>query len=295
MCAQINVGSVVQKSYMRFLGTFSGSVIAALTLYLAGNNIIADALVISLSALVFSYIATGQKSYNDAGTLGAVTVVIILIAKDPTPLTALERFIEISVGILIAALISQFVLPIHAREHLRETQAVTIRKLRAFYLATLFISQSEEESEGYQTLDEDIAQSLSKQRKLAVDAAREPLGAKFNISQFKQLLQSEKEILRCIAAMHLAYKVSPDSKKLFSNMELVKNFHDAVSEAFEKIAAAIETNTMKTITVPDIDLLKANIFSQVEHVSANERVYLDAFLFSAEILVKQLKKLIEFV
>src|SRR4051812_20245760 len=38
MCAQLNVGSVLQKSYMRFLGTLIGAVIATLTLVLFGKD-----------------------------------------------------------------------------------------------------------------------------------------------------------------------------------------------------------------------------------------------------------------
>src|SRR3989338_7149858 len=51
MCAQLNVGSVIQKSYMRFLGTFTGSLLAALTLLFFGTNDLATAIIIGLSAL----------------------------------------------------------------------------------------------------------------------------------------------------------------------------------------------------------------------------------------------------
>lgn len=61
MCAQINVGSVVQKSYMRFLGTLAGSVIAAITIVVLGTDPVVIAIVVTTSALLFSYLATAQK------------------------------------------------------------------------------------------------------------------------------------------------------------------------------------------------------------------------------------------
>lgn len=282
MCAQISVGSVVQKSYMRFLGTLTGSIIAIGTLTYFGKNEIAFAIVISLSAMLFSYLATGPQGYNEVGTLGAATVVIILIGNNPTLFTAAERFIEISLGLLIAALVSQFVLPIHARRHLRETQAATIRQLREFYSTTL-----EEDVDHYQILDEGISQSLIKQRKLSVDAGREPLGKAFNLNYFQQMLRSEKEILRSIAAMHHAFIASAGIKKLYSEKS-VQDFHDAVCTALENIAVCIE-NKKIAITLPDIQFLKDFIYSQ--EIPPEKMIVLSAYLFSAEMLVIQLDNL----
>lgn len=84
MCGQVNVGSVLTKSKMRFLGTLSGSLIAALTLAIFDNNRMVSAIIIALSSAGFSYIATSEKNYSDAGTLGAVTVIIILIGQNPS-------------------------------------------------------------------------------------------------------------------------------------------------------------------------------------------------------------------
>ena len=291
MCAQINVGSVIQKSYMRFLGTLVGSLTAALVIELFGADPLAIAVTISLAALLFSYIATGQTSYSDAGTLGAVTVTIILVGQHPTLMTASSRFIEINIGILIAAIISQFIFPIHARRHLRDLQATTLRQLRAYYLATFLTDQTENES--YEELDENIAKSLATQRKLANDAKREPLGT-FNINHFKQSLNSEKEILRSISYMHHAYKASPNSKKLFSTMDFLHCFHDKISEALEELAARIEkTKTeRKTIELPTIESVKKTIDTARANFKSNDIIYADAFLFCAEVLITQLEKLI---
>lgn len=288
MCAQINVGSVVQKSYMRFVGTLTGSIIAALTILYFGEDQIAFAIVISLSAMLFSYIATGPQGYNEAGTLGVVTVVIILISNNPTILTVAERFIEISIGLLVAALVSQFVLPIHARRHLRETQGITIRKLRKFYRAA-----SQPDMARFQKIDEDIAQSLIKQRKLAVESGREPLGEIFNSARFQQILQSEKEILRSISSMHHAFEVSPQ----IAEISQVKEFNDAICSVLESIANYIEKRKIQKISIliPDINPLKTYVFSQHNQKLAEERVTLDAYLFSAEMLVLELKNLLQLI
>ena len=225
MCAQLSVGSMIQKSYMRFLGTVLGSGIAALTLLIFGTHELIFATVITLAVFAFSFIATGEKSFSESGTLGAATVVIILIHPHPTLMVALTRFLEISLGILLAALISQFVLPMHASRHLRETQAKTLRKLRTFYLNVSKFEEKKEELDEYLKLDESIALSLIKQRKLATDSSRELFVEAFDRKRFQNILQIEKEILRCIAAMHHIYELSKLTEQLFTSEDMQKNFH----------------------------------------------------------------------
>lgn len=296
MCAQISVGSVIQKSYMRFLGTLSGSLIAALTLRAYGTDPLAIATIIAIAAMIFSYIATGESSFSDSGALAIVTVVIILIGKNPTISTAAERFMEISIGILIAALISQFVLPIHARHHLVKTQATTLRQLRDYYIATLIIEENQESIINYQLPDEDIVKSLIKQRKLAKDAVRELLGDAFNPLQFNQSLICEKEILRCITFMHFAYKASPHNRQFFSNEAVVKNFHLAACEALDALADFLEHNKRQPKTLsPYIHELKKIIDENTIKFNRRDAVYIDSFLFCAEILVARMDRLTELV
>jgi uncharacterized membrane protein YccC len=156
MCAQINVGSVINKSYMRFLGTLSGSILAGVTISLFGTEVLPTAIIIAIATMIFSYIATGTNSYSDSGTLGAVTVIVILLGTHPTITTAAHRCVEISVGILIAALVSQFVLPIRARDHLQKTQADTLEQLGDFYRNAMLKEPTAAVIARYQALDEHI-------------------------------------------------------------------------------------------------------------------------------------------
>lgn len=291
MCAQLNVGSVIQKSYMRFLGTLTGSIIAALILEFFGTDPYIIALTITISALIFSYIATGETSVNEAGTLGVATITIILIGKTPSLTIAFARFAEISIGILIAALVSQFVLPIHARRHLKNLQATTLKQLRSYYLATFLTDQTKQDS--YQELDEAIAKSLATQRKLAIDAKREPFGDAFDANHFKKLLNCEKEILRCIGFMHRSYYASVECRNIFSSIEFMHDFHDRICQSLQSIAIGIEKRTPidKTISLPDIQLVKYIIDNEYNHLKSDDITNANGFLFCAEILVNRISEL----
>lgn len=293
MTAQISVGSMLQKSYLRFLGTLAGSVIAALTLKIVGNHFVPIAIIIVLSIIVFSYVATGPSNFREAGTLGAVTVVIILVGSHPTIWTALIRFLEISAGIVIAALVSQFVLPIHARTHLRRSQIETINQLREYYQNVLSLQENDSNEKMIQALEQPIIKSITKQRTLAELAKREPLGKKFNSEYFTQFLQCEIEILRSIDFMHYAYKHDKSTLNVLKNISSLHTFHIQIIAAMQIIEEIIEhhDHNIQDFSIPSLILVKEEIHQSEKKLSDEKRITIHGFLFCTEILVEQLKKL----
>jgi len=295
MCAQMSVGSVFQKSYLRFLGSLAGSIIASITLLVLGPHFLSTAIIVTLSAMIFSYIATSNQNLKEAGTLGAVTVAIILIGPDPTLSTALERFIEISIGILIAACVSQLILPIHARRSLRDNQARTLRLIRDYYSLTLLNRASNLEKQPLEELDEGIVKLLIAQRQLAVDALREPLGKAYNLKVFKHLLWCEKEILRCLTFMHHAYQASPSLKKQLNLSPIVKKFHEDVCLSLEVIAERLEKFHEGKVELPSLRPLNEFIETLTTSLRTQEIVNAEGFLFCSQILVARLQRLIMLV
>ncbi|OAI49065.1 hypothetical protein AYO45_03640 [Gammaproteobacteria bacterium SCGC AG-212-F23] len=292
MCAQINVGSMIQKSYMRFLGTLAGSLFAMLVLAIFHDNALAHSAAVTLAVMIFSYIATTNKNYSDAGTLGAATVAIILIGSNPTIITAIERFLEISIGILIAALVSQFVLPIHASVYLRKNQANTLKQLREYYV-TIFMNHNPINIKKiYFELDEKLATSLINQRKLAIEASRERLGEGFNSGIFKRSLWCEKEIFRSINFMHRAVHSSTKIEQVLSTQANVTDFHQAICCFMDNIAIAFEKNTAaQENTTLNTNLLKQSILSSIDTFSLDEKIAVNAFIFCSEMLVERLQEL----
>jgi len=292
MAAQMNVGSMIQKSYMRFLGTLTGSLVAILTLKLFGNDPLINLCVVLIAAMFFSFIATSQKSYNESGTLGAVTVTIILFGQNPTVLTGIERFLEISLGILIAAIISQFILPVHAKHLLRRTQATTIKKIQVFYQDLFSKTPSSDNVNVLSNLDEQIVKSLVLQRKLAGEARREKLGKSFNIDYFQQSLWCEKDIIRSIVFMFYAYQKIAELKLIEENKHFLHDFDQQVADLLQAMYQGVENNkALEKKLLPNINRLK-QIFSDVSSLQYEERIAMDTFIFCAEMLVDRLDKMV---
>lgn len=294
MCAQIYVGSVIQKAYFRFLGTLVGCIFAIIAIVTIGDTFLAAAVAIGVSSFCFSYIATAKESLTYAGTLGAATTAIIMLGQTPTILFAGERFLEISLGILIATLISQFVLPIHARTHIKRTQARTLTQLRDYYTVCMLVP-TKTILPDYEELEEDIIYSLTKQRQLAKEATREPLGESFDQEFFIKSLYCEKEILRSIDFMHLALLHFQDKEGPFRRSSAFQLFNETVVQSLNSMIHVIETDDRSKdhIHLPDWIQLKKEIEKELTVALEAELVYINGFLFSAEKLVNCIKKLAE--
>lgn len=294
MCAQLYVGSVIQKSYMRFLGTLTGCLFASMMLMIYGHTNLTIITTIGIAAFVFSYIATSQEQLVYAGTLGAVTTAIIMLGDHPTATFAAERFMEISIGIFIAAIVSQFVLPIHARTHLRRAQADTLTQLRDYY-QTVMCQPDENKLTDYQHIDETIVKTLIKQRLLAKESKREPLARPFDPSHFSKSLYYEREMLRAITFMHTALIYVKQAEKVFTQSNNVNAFNAAILKSLDTLKAAALSNKpiQHTIQIPFLTSIQNDLQHAIDMPSQEELIYIDGLLFSIEIMVSSLRKLAE--
>jgi len=257
-----------------------------------GTSNLTIASVVGVSSFIFSYFAVGQAGLSYAGTLGAVTTAIIMIGSTPTVTFAAERFLEISVGLLTATLVSQFLLPIHARTHLRRAQAQTLEQLRDYYTASLTDQYDDDKNKGkYEDLDESIVQSLLKQRQLAKESIREPLGFRFRKPHFIQSLYCEKEILRSITFMHQAF-IKIKGIQLDTLPAMIQ-FNETVLHALNALVGAIYSKkpVKEHIHIPELNSLKKTIFDRLDQAPRETVIYADSFIFSAEILTNSLNKL----
>lgn len=289
MCSQLFVGSVMQKSYSRFIGTLIGCLFAITALLTLGNDRVAVAIAVGVSGFIFSFISIWRDNLSYACTLGAVTTAIIMLGQTPTITFAAERFLEISFGILIASVVSQFILPINARDHLRRAQIDTLEKMRLYYEIALINTTNTENNSNYIEQDEEIVKSLLRQRQLAVESKREPLGDAFNSENFLQTIYSEKELLRAITFMHLAFKKIMDAKPDFKNLPSLTNFNNTTLKAFDAIINTLDHRKPHSIITPQINDLAADCEKNLH--DSEQLLYTEGFVYCAGLLCTSLEKL----
>ena len=293
MSAQIYVGSILHKSYLRLLGTLLGCLTATATILLFPHSFATTLATIAFAGFLFSFIATSNENLSQMGTLGAVTTIIILFGHPPSLTFAVMRFMEISLGIVIATLVSQFIFPIHARTHLRRAQATTLRQIRDYYTAVIMQRFSEEDIANRNELDEIIVKSLLKQRQLAREAAPELIGKRFDPQHFARSLYSEREILRDINFMDIALSKIGELRTIYTDQNPLTPFSNAIVKALDILTSVMRTNQPgeTPIHLPAITSL-TNALHQYPHLTtADHRIYVNGFVFSAEVLVTSLREL----
>jgi uncharacterized membrane protein YgaE (UPF0421/DUF939 family) len=100
---QSEVGATVTASRDRVAGTALGAVVGLLTSLVWHHSL----LVFGLAVLVVMMLCTALN-FKNAGRLGGVTVVIIVLIHFSGPLwqIALQRFLEVSLGIVVSLLVA---------------------------------------------------------------------------------------------------------------------------------------------------------------------------------------------
>lgn len=289
MCAQIYVGGALQKGYLRFLGTLCGCAIAIVIIEIFHSSVLSVFLALVIGSFIFSYIATsGKDTLSYLGTMGAATLAIILWGRSDSSLSyAISRFLEISVGILIATLVSQFVFPIHAKKQLRKNQTETLKQLKDFYNKTVVMGLAEVQTVEHHDLDEEIVKSLIKQRQLAKDSGREPLGAAFDVAHFNQSLFCERQILRAINFMHIAQDKLRNATLSEKMQYALKTFHEEVLTALDAMANSTAEKA-QSFKLPSLEAIQHLRTDNKEMVVLQPIVYLDALIFNAEIIVENI-------
>jgi uncharacterized membrane protein YccC len=132
---QSNVGSTVRASRDRFFGT----VIGALLGYLATITPWANWAVTYSVTVMAALLLCAALRLKNSSRLAAITLTIVMATHSPGShwSIALERFLEVNLGIVIALSVSNFVLPRRAREYLRHGLAEEFRTMGTFFVAIL--------------------------------------------------------------------------------------------------------------------------------------------------------------
>ncbi len=111
---QANLGGSIKAAWTRLAGTAAGALFGALAAHIGGPSLPA------LGAAVLATLAfcTGVRPLRESSRVGAITVVIVILAGHPgVPafVTGFDRFLEIAVGIVTALAVSALVWPSRAR------------------------------------------------------------------------------------------------------------------------------------------------------------------------------------
>lgn len=234
---QSNVGATLSASRTRLGGTAVGAVVGGAFVALWGVNMLGFALAIAI-AFFLCFVLRLPESQR----LATVTVAIImLIGRSTSPwIIALHRFVEVSVGILIALLISLVVWPNHARQSLREALAASLVKLCALYQAVIGAHPADA-SGPLETLNAQVSNAFAKNAALLQNALQEVFGPMRERESLELLAAQVERIRHAVETLELALRNgAPDTYVREFEAELAKT-HACIAGAFASLAGSIRT------------------------------------------------------
>ncbi|HVV68990.1 MAG TPA: FUSC family protein [Gammaproteobacteria bacterium] len=292
MSAQTSLGSLTIKSYMRFWGTVAGAGISAIIYLCIGTDPVGMTIALFIVVLAFAYVASSPGDASYAGTLGAVTVAIILLNPVVNLQIISARFIEIIVGIIISLLVSKLIFPIHSQHLLLHNLANNLLNLQRNFDRSLKMEPQHLEAE-VDGLDAKIASSFATQRKLIREVGFE-LKYRQQKPLFQEILQTQIKIYRANNLMFLSAHVSEQSVQVISELTGLEKFKLEANQSFMRLAEAIRSekkHKIEWVVAELIDVMEGEFKKIINQKQYEHIAYVNAFLFGARMFMVELIEL----
>ena len=200
---QSNFGSTVNASRDRILGTMIGALLGfsfSLIGVLPWNYIL---------AVLAAVIICGLLGLHSSSRLAGVTITIIMLVQKVGPRwsLALERVVEVLLGIVVALAVTTLVLPDRARLRLRDGLAQEFLVLGAFFEAILEGYRGAP-SENLSALRDDALVTLRSNNQLLEAASNEPSGGPGWREGLGMLSQFGRSLFDALVALEFSVKDS---------------------------------------------------------------------------------------
>jgi uncharacterized membrane protein YgaE (UPF0421/DUF939 family) len=234
---QSNVGATLSASRTRLAGTAVGAVVGGAFTALLGDNILDFAL-----AVAVAFFLCFVLRLPDSQRLSTVTVAIImLIGRSASAwIVALHRFTEVSIGILIALVVSLTLWPNHARRSLREALATALVNLGALYQAV--VAEDRAAAGSLEALNDQAADAFRKNAALLENALQEAFGSMRERESLDLLAAQVERIRRAVEALEVAVRDSaPDAFPGRFKAEL-EQMRRGIGVAFGSLANSIRAS-----------------------------------------------------
>ncbi len=237
---QSNVGATLSASRTRLAGTAVGAVVGGAFVALWGDSIPGFALAVALAFFLCFVLRL-----PDSQRLATVTVAIImLIGRPVSPWTvALHRFIEVSLGILIALVISLTLWPNRARRSLREGLAAALVKLGALYQAVT----DARGSGALDALNTQVSDIFRKNADLLQNALQESFGPLRERDSLVSLAAHVDRLRRAVETLEFAVRDSAPGTYAHRFDAELEQLHSTIAADFGWIANSVRNGSSEPL------------------------------------------------
>jgi uncharacterized membrane protein YccC len=236
---QSNVGATLSASRTRLAGTAVGAVVGGAFTALLGDNMLDFTL-----AVTVAFFLCFMLRLPDSQRLATVTVAIIMLIGRSASVwvIALHRFTEVSIGILIALVISLTLWPSQARRSLREGLAAALLQLGALYQAVMSADRAGRLAAGSDSLaalNAQVSDAFHKNGALLDNALQEAIGPMRERESLALLAAQVKGIRRAVETLELAVRDGAQDTLFRRFQGEFERLHTDIATAFRSLANSI--------------------------------------------------------
>lgn len=225
---QSNIGAAVSAAWSRLAGTAIGAFVGALFVALWGVNAAAFGVAVTLTVLICAFLGL-----LDSYRLASATVAIVMLfgRPDVSWTVALHRFTEVSLGVVVALLVTVFIWPSRARKKLHNGIADALSFLYSLYDAV--IRRYRGEDAPVEELRARMAKVLQSNEKLQVQTLYEP---RLGMERKELLMLLMEHVHRILHAVDALETVTHGG----AGGTLREKYEPELGELIERIGAAIQ-------------------------------------------------------
>ena len=254
---QSNVGATLNASRTRLAGTVVGAIVGGVFVALFGTNMMGFAL-----AVAIAFFACDLLRLAESQRLATVTVAIIMLAGRTSSawIIALHRFSEVTLGILIALLVSLTLWPSHARRSVRQGLADTLLKLAALYRAVMRNYRIEEVT-SIEALKSDVSGAIRKNSGLLQNALQEAFGPLKERESLALLAQQVERLFRAVETLEFAVRDSSSDTYFLNFQTGLEQLEDGVFTTLEALSKSIAAGKLY-LKWPDLPAIIGSLDEQ---------------------------------
>ncbi len=296
MASNSALGMQVHKSIGRIWATLLGAALAIAISFTPHLPIVLP-IFLFIAVVVFIYIAVAYDKYTYMASMGLITFTLITISTKPTLHYAIDRTAEILLGIIIALLVSRFIIPIRSIKLVTQRDMINLGRLVDLYKFVLIDRRDRFNDDTVIKLESKVISSINIQSQLSSNLKYENRPEKQKKHNIHLVIRYQRAIYGYFSVLAITRRILTES--LTSDDEIFLLFNNFVEQLVELLTNFIDN--YPTVSTEKIDALKsANkaILSYTESATSNAdsisaihtvNFIAERIMLSCEQLAKQLQ------
>lgn len=238
MAVSTSTGAILHKSYFRVIGTILGALFAAGVIYFFNGHPVIIGLSVIFVGFLFTWLANSFGDYETSSVLGIATFVLVVMQDTPTVYFVAVRAGEVLLGILVAFIVSRFVLPLSSERAFRESFQENIKNLTDFYELKLLKFDQHLIAET-KVIDLKLLKSFTRQRESINEMGIENkfrIRNKIDLAQYDNILHHQRVLYRAICTLAYCCVTCQESAGLFQQLPESAMFKEVIAAQLDHLA-----------------------------------------------------------